>query len=72
MQGLIYGVLFLVLGILSFTYWWKDFFGIIKGILPLALIVMGLLALSTGISMVRESSNRDGKSDDSSDNIEKE
>jgi len=54
MHGLIYGVFFLVLGIVGFLHWWRDFLLIIKGLLPLVFIAAGLFALSTAISMVRE------------------
>jgi len=59
MKGLVYGVLCLVLGILSFIYWWGDFISIIKGLIPAALITAGLMALSTGVSMIKGSKEKE-------------
>lgn len=57
MQGLIFGIICLVLGLLGFINWWGELLNILKGILPLVLIGVGLLALSTGIGMVKGTSS---------------
>ena len=48
MQGLVFGIVSLVFGVIGFIYWWSDLLTIVKGILPTALIIIGLTILSKG------------------------
>ncbi|GAB6051963.1 hypothetical protein JCM17960_07830 [Magnetospira thiophila] len=54
MPSIITGLLALALGLWSLTIWWWSVVEFLRGFVPLALIVLGLVALAAGVSAVRQ------------------
>jgi len=54
MTVLVGGVAALLLGLIGFIAWWKEFFIIVKGAIPLALLLGGALAVYVGIDEVKD------------------
>lgn len=54
MTVLVGGAAALVLGLIGFIAWWKEFFIILKGAIPLALLLGGALAFYVGIDEVKD------------------
>jgi len=54
MTVLVGGAAALILGLIGFIAWWKEFFIILKGAIPLALLLGGALAVYVGIDEVKE------------------
>ena len=44
----------MILGLIGFIAWWKEFFIILKGAIPLALLLGGALAVYVGIDEVKD------------------
>ena len=56
MPSIIGGIFAIGLGIWGISEFWWSFIESLRGVLPLALIVGGLIALSAGVEMKREGS----------------
>jgi hypothetical protein len=54
MSLLIAGAVSAVLGLVGLMAWWKDFFIILKGGLPLALLLGGILAIYVGFDDIQD------------------
>jgi uncharacterized protein (DUF3084 family) len=54
MTVLVGGAAALILGLIGFIAWWKEFFIILKGAIPLALLLGGALAVYVGIDEVKD------------------
>jgi len=54
MSLLIAGAVSAVLGLVGLMAWWKDFFIILKGGLPLAFLLGGILAIYVGFDDVQD------------------
>lgn len=54
MSLLIAGAVSAVLGLFGLLAWWKDFFIILKGGLPLALLLGGILAIYVGFDDIQD------------------
>lgn len=54
MTVLIGGAAALILGLIGFIAWWKEFFILLKGAIPLALILGGALAVYVGMDELKE------------------
>lgn len=54
MSLLIAGAVSAVLGLVGLLAWWKDFFIILKGGLPLALLLGGILAIYVGFDDIQD------------------
>jgi len=52
--GIIMGGIFAVLGVVLIFLWGYEFFFIIRGVLPITLILFGVIALAAGISEFRD------------------
>lgn len=54
MSLLIGGAIFAVLGLISLIFWWTDFMTIIRGALPISLLLGGALATYVGLDEVQD------------------
>lgn len=54
MSLLIGGIVSVVLGVIGFSFWWSDFLMIIKGGLPILLILGGILAVYVGLDDMQD------------------
>ncbi len=52
MLHVVIGLVFLVLGVMGIISWWVDFGLVLRGLVPFALLVGGLIAMGSGL--VRE------------------
>ncbi len=66
------GLAALVLGIIGIITWWGDFIGILKGALPIMLILVGALAAYLGYEEIKDKSEADEKPHDSEEKLKKE
>jgi hypothetical protein len=48
------GVIAAVLGLISLIFWWGDFLTILKGFLPISLLLGGALAVYVGIDEIQD------------------
>jgi hypothetical protein len=44
----VFGLLCLVLGLLGVVFWWGNFGFVLRGLIPLILIIVGLIAIASG------------------------
>jgi len=54
--SIIGGGIAIILGILGLIGWWGDFITILKGGVPILLLLGGIISLMAGISEIRETS----------------
>jgi arginine exporter protein ArgO len=54
MSLLISGVVAVILGIIGFTQWWSDFVIILKGGVPIMLMLGGILAVYVGLDALQD------------------
>ena len=52
--GIIFGLIVVTLGLWGLDAWWWSVVELIRGILPLALILFGIMALSAGVTDVSQ------------------
>jgi threonine/homoserine/homoserine lactone efflux protein len=57
MKILLGGIVALILGIVGLIAWWADFLEVLKGVIPILLILGGALAIYLGIEEVRTPSS---------------
>jgi len=55
-MGVIGGVIAILIGIMGLVSWWCQFVDLLKGILPILLILCGVIALIFGISEMKAQS----------------
>jgi hypothetical protein len=75
MSLLIAGAISAVLGLIGLLAWWKDFLIILKGAIPLAMLLGGILAIYVGFDdiqdkMREERQRQDAKLDKAREEIE--
>lgn len=75
MSLLIAGAISAVLGLIGLVAWWKDFLIILKGAIPLAMLLGGILAIYVGFDdiqdkMREEQHRQDEKLDKAREEIE--
>ncbi len=58
MVSIVGGAVAVILGLTGLIIWWGDFIVIIKGMLPIFLLLGGLIAVLAGLSDMKESSKR--------------
>ncbi|MBL7071615.1 MAG: hypothetical protein ISS26_05550 [Candidatus Omnitrophica bacterium] len=58
MASIIGGGIAMVLGILGLTLWWDPFLAILKGSVPVLLLLGGLISLIAGMSEIKEASKK--------------
>jgi arginine exporter protein ArgO len=54
MSLLISGVVAVILGIIGFTQWWSEFVTILKGGVPIMLMLGGILAVYVGLDAMQD------------------
>jgi len=54
MTILVGGAASLVLGLLGLIFWWKDFFIILRGAIPILLLLGGALAVYVGLDELKD------------------
>ncbi len=57
MPGIMFGLLCVALGLLGLSAWWWSVVEVLRGVFPLVLVFVGVLALASGVSGLR----KDGK-----------
>jgi hypothetical protein len=55
------GVIFLILGVLGVATWWLEFGMVMRGLVPLLLIIVGLVAIASTLSLLTEKGAAGGK-----------
>ena len=60
MANIIFGLVALALGLWGVSVWWWSIIEILRGIIPLALILLGLVALGAGVTKMRDNEHDDG------------
>ena len=54
MTHLIAGLVFLVLGAWGMIAWWEDFGEVLRGLIPILLVVVGLAAIGAGFQRTKD------------------
>ncbi len=67
MKNLIGGIVAICLGLWGVTTWWASFGLVMRGIVPFALIVLGLLAVVTGFRRLSNRGSEDGEDEGAAD-----
>ena len=57
MINVIAGLIAIVLGVLGLKVWWWSFSELLRGLIPLVLLIGGLVAIAAGIGGVKELKN---------------
>ncbi|MBF0423775.1 MAG: hypothetical protein HQL73_12380 [Magnetococcales bacterium] len=60
MANIIFGLVALALGLWGLSVWWWSVVEMLRGTVPLLLIVLGFVALGAGITRVRDEGNSPG------------
>ncbi|MBF0381850.1 MAG: hypothetical protein HQL69_12580 [Magnetococcales bacterium] len=60
MANIIFGLVALALGLWGVSVWWWSIVEILRGIVPIALILLGLVALGAGVTKMRDKEHDDG------------
>ena len=55
MKILVGGIAALILGVVGLILWWPEFWQVLKGVIPILLVVGGLLGIYLGIEDVKTS-----------------
>jgi hypothetical protein len=56
MKILLGGIVALILGSIGLVAWWSEFFRVIKGVIPIILVLGGALAVYLGIEDIKTTS----------------
>jgi len=56
MKILLGGIVALILGVIGLIGWWSDFLSILKGMIPIILVLGGALAVYLGIEDIKTTS----------------
>lgn len=59
MQLLIGGIGAVILGVIGFSFWWSDFITILRGGIPIMLILGGVLAVYVGMDAMQDKMRED-------------
>ncbi len=54
MLSIIFGLLFMALGVWGLVSWWPDFVLVLKGLVPSLIVCGGFLAVVAGITSIRD------------------
>ncbi|MBN1622522.1 MAG: hypothetical protein JW871_08025 [Endomicrobiales bacterium] len=55
MLAVIFGLMFIVLGLWGVVVWWPDFLNVIKGLIPFMFVCGGFIAMIAGITSIADS-----------------
>lgn len=61
MNSIIVGLISISFGLWGLTVWWWSFAELLRGLTPLVLVLIGLLALAAGIAQIQQSARKPGK-----------
>ncbi len=64
MSLLIGGIVSVILGVIGFSLWWIDFVTILKGGIPILLILGGVLAVYVGLDAMQDKIREDRQKQD--------
>ena len=64
MPSVIFGLLALAIGLLGLTAWWWSVTEFLRGAVPVALLILGLVALASGVQSVRLPRSNKGTASD--------
>ena len=59
--SIVFGLVIIALGVWSLYVWWWSFTEFIRGFVPVALVLFGLVALGAGLSSKRVQDNSDNE-----------
>ena len=68
MQHIIAGLVSAILGILGIVVWWSTFASVMRGVIPFALLIFGLVALLSGSRRVTAPERSTSSSQESNTN----
>lgn len=54
MANIIFGLVALALGLWGVSVWWWSIVELLRGLVPISLILLGLVALGAGVTRIRE------------------
>ncbi|MBF0382321.1 MAG: hypothetical protein HQL69_14955 [Magnetococcales bacterium] len=54
MANIIFGLVSLALGLWGVSVWWWSVVEVLRGVVPVALILLGLVALGAGVTRMRD------------------
>lgn len=54
MSSIIFGSVLIITSLFGFTYWWWDVVVILRGLLPIILFIIGVVAIVAGMEILRE------------------
>jgi len=63
MKHLVAGLILLVLGVCGIIFWWYEFGEFLRGVIPVAFVLVGLAALGAGINEPAEEAEFEDKSE---------
>ncbi len=60
------GIVSVILGVIGFSFWWNDFIIILKGGIPILLILGGILAVYVGLDAMQDKVREERQKQDES------
>lgn len=69
MANIIFGLVALALGLWGISVWWWSVVELLRGLVPILLILLGLVALGAGVTRMRESGASHSEPDELHDEI---
>ena len=57
MPIIVFGLVLMALGMWGLAAWWWSFVELLRGLVPFALILLGLVALGAGVTKMRDGSS---------------
>jgi threonine/homoserine/homoserine lactone efflux protein len=72
MKILLGGIVAVILGVVGLIAWWADFLEVLKGIIPIVLVLGGALAIYLGIEEIKTAPPSPTKEEDKKEEDKKE
>ena len=63
MANIIFGLVSLALGLWGVSVWWWSIVEVLRGVVPVALILLGIVALGAGVTRMRDRNSTPYESD---------
>ena len=57
MKILVGGIVAVILGVLGLIAWWPEFWQVVKGVIPIVLVIGGIMGIYLGIEEVKASAS---------------
>ncbi|MFC1522240.1 hypothetical protein ACFL6Y_07505 [Elusimicrobiota bacterium] len=54
MDNIMLGAVLIIVGLFGVTFWWWDVWLLLKGLLPLVILALGIVALIAGLGSAKE------------------